>query len=490
MKNKMQALAALLAVAPSVSSAAINLGDIQVISQAHEPFRAVIDVHPQTDRHVLQTLQVKLAPATLFERTGLKRSAFLDSLRFSPDVKDGKNIIRVASALPLSTPFVNFLLDVADDTTQTVKYFSFRQAAVDAVQANTRPVQTGSAYRVRSGDSLSTIARHVASEQAIPFKQTMLALFRKNPHAFVNQDMNKLKAGVNLTLPGKAEVHAIASADASAFFLESRSLLVTTDSKATGKADNLDPLRAKEDEYVVLDTQKQFADMELHVLKLSKLLGEAQGTNQQLEASIRNKSQIIATLDNSLDNLRHQLLELSESPAEVSDTTNGDSESATNAAATAASQATRPPLHYATFDGGSFQWSLLLALGSGGLFLWLLNYFRRAGWRPSVANGAPLPVSFAQPTGAYFKAGDVSSEMFQVSESDVMPYELAASPEHEQHEPLHPSHNAVPDKQYADLQSQISTLQKTLDTLQQHKTDLQQQLDSLFPDKGLRLVAV
>jgi len=58
----------------------------------------------------------------------------------------------------------------------------------------------GDQYRVRPGDSLSRIAKTV-QPQSVSLDQMLVALFRGNPNAFVDNNMNRLKAGEVLTIP-------------------------------------------------------------------------------------------------------------------------------------------------------------------------------------------------------------------------------------------------------------------------------------------------
>ena len=71
-----------------------------------------------------------------------------------------------------------------------------KAAAVPAPAA----AAAGDQYRVRPGDSLSRIAKSV-QPQSVSLDQMLVALFRGNPNAFVDNNMNRLKAGEVLTIP-------------------------------------------------------------------------------------------------------------------------------------------------------------------------------------------------------------------------------------------------------------------------------------------------
>ena len=83
--------------------------------------------------------------------------------------------------------------------------------------ASTTPVAAASAQYgpVKAGETLSAIASGLPIRQAFSLDQTMLALMRANPDAFLGDDMNRLKQGMVLRVPGREDVAAIDAAEAS-----------------------------------------------------------------------------------------------------------------------------------------------------------------------------------------------------------------------------------------------------------------------------------
>src|SRR6056297_79941 len=69
-----------------------------------------------------------------------------------------------------------------------------------AVPAPTEPLSPGSAYRVRVGDTLSTIAQRV-TERPGGIWATAERIFAANPEAFIGGDMDRLRAGSVLEIP-------------------------------------------------------------------------------------------------------------------------------------------------------------------------------------------------------------------------------------------------------------------------------------------------
>ena len=72
---------------------------------------------------------------------------------------------------------------------------------------------SGDEYRVRSGDSLSKIAGR-AQRSGVSLDQMLVSLFRANPSAFIGNNMNRLKAGVVLSLPSAETAQAIPEGEA------------------------------------------------------------------------------------------------------------------------------------------------------------------------------------------------------------------------------------------------------------------------------------
>jgi pilus assembly protein FimV len=97
----------------------------------------------------------------------------------------------------------------------------------------------GSSYTVKAGDTLGKIAQRNKAA-GVSLDQMLVAMFQANPSAFINQNMNLLRAGRTITIPSAAEAQAIPQTDArqevaaqSADFAQYRSRLAQA---ATGTA--------------------------------------------------------------------------------------------------------------------------------------------------------------------------------------------------------------------------------------------------------------
>ena len=67
---------------------------------------------------------------------------------------------------------------------------------------------------VARGETLWGIASEYSKGTGFSINQTMLALQRKNPDAFIQQNINKLKRGVILRMPSFSEIGVMSSREA------------------------------------------------------------------------------------------------------------------------------------------------------------------------------------------------------------------------------------------------------------------------------------
>lgn len=73
--------------------------------------------------------------------------------------------------------------------------------------------QQADQYAVRPGDTLSRIAGRTL-RPGVSLDQMLVSLYRGNPDAFINNNMNRLKAGVVLSVPSAESVKSVTPADA------------------------------------------------------------------------------------------------------------------------------------------------------------------------------------------------------------------------------------------------------------------------------------
>jgi pilus assembly protein FimV len=210
---------------------ALGLGEITLHSALSQPLDAEIELFDVGDLSDAD-MRVRLAPADVFSRSGVERLHFFNDLRFTPLLRGGKSVIRVVSAQPVREPYLNFIVEVVRPNGQLYREYTLlldppssaayrslaapaapsvssstpaapRAAIVERAQPALLPAaQQGNSYNVVSGDSLWKIAARLAAGagQASP-QALMNDIHALNPQAFINGDINRLRAGAQLLLP-------------------------------------------------------------------------------------------------------------------------------------------------------------------------------------------------------------------------------------------------------------------------------------------------
>ena len=208
---------------------ALGLGEITLHSALSQPLDAEIELFDVGDLSDAD-MRVRLAPAEVFSRSGVDRLYFFNDLRFTPLLRGGKSVIRVVSTQPVREPYLNFIVEVVRPNGQLYREYTVlldppnsaayrsltapglsaapaavtaapRAAAVERARPAVLPsAQQGSRYSVVSGDSLWKIATRLAVGQ-IASQALMNDIHALNPQAFINGDINRLRAGVQLLLP-------------------------------------------------------------------------------------------------------------------------------------------------------------------------------------------------------------------------------------------------------------------------------------------------
>lgn len=161
-------------------------------------YSALID----TPRTVSAPLQPEIAAPTLAAPTVIERPAQAVAAESAPDAGPG------ASPAPQATPATPPPLDTQAIAPRPVA------AATAVVPISSPAALDGDDYQVRRGDTLSAIASRMGSGGTLD--QTMIALLRANPDAFIGGNINRLKAGAVLRMPGDAALTELDAQQASA----------------------------------------------------------------------------------------------------------------------------------------------------------------------------------------------------------------------------------------------------------------------------------
>jgi pilus assembly protein FimV len=224
----------------------LGLGDVRLNSPLNAPLDAEIELVNATPED-LATLDAKLASKETFARYGLDWPPFMAGVTVTRDrTPSGGYVLRIKSQETVTEPFLTLLIEATWARGRLVREYTVlldppvfapnnvaaapiappaqvpsqsagqisRPAPQEAPSAAAPAAGGGDSYEVRRGDSLSAIARRLSASTGARTDQLMVGIYRNNGTAFEG-DMNKLRAGSVLRIPGGEELAAISPSEAS-----------------------------------------------------------------------------------------------------------------------------------------------------------------------------------------------------------------------------------------------------------------------------------
>jgi pilus assembly protein FimV len=256
----------------SFQAEALTMGRLNVLSALGEPLRAEIDV-TEISGSEAEGLRVNIAPASAFNAAGVNYNNALADIRIALQRRaDGRYVIRLNGNRPLNDPFVDLLLEANWNTGRIVRDYTVlldppghRQSSAvpiaptapqvtapsrslapaplppvapaaappvaQAPVAATPPrrqrgaaptpdatLRSGSGggdqqVTVKPGDTASRLAAAYKPAD-ISLDQMLVALLRANPNAFIGGNINRIKAGAVLEMPGTSQTSGIEAGEA------------------------------------------------------------------------------------------------------------------------------------------------------------------------------------------------------------------------------------------------------------------------------------
>ena len=228
-----------LALGTSVcgSAYAMRVGHSRVVSVPGAPLQAVVGLQELTPDEIA-SLRVSVADEAAWLRAGLKPPVPLADLVVG--VENGMDAtrknLRVRSSQAPASGAVDLLLDISSSAGQRQVQVSILVAARAGADATPASVggkaragasAGGATLNVKPGDTLYAIAQRNAVPGASIY-QMLVALWRANPQAFIQSNMNLLKAGQKLSIPDADAVRAIDPAEARRIFNEHAEAFAST----------------------------------------------------------------------------------------------------------------------------------------------------------------------------------------------------------------------------------------------------------------------
>lgn len=216
------------------SSYAATFGHSRIASGAGEPLVIIVPISGLSAQDI-QSLSAQIAPAADWVQAGLVPPVALDGLHISVEagVQPATRVLRVQSGQALEGTLADLLIDVHTASGQqryqvtlltggptrspspepsTASSSGPSSASENAVGRSARRVPDIT-IAVRKGDYMFRIAQRHAVD-GVTVYQMMMALQRANPDAFIEKNINLVRAGERLTMPGMDELLALSDHDA------------------------------------------------------------------------------------------------------------------------------------------------------------------------------------------------------------------------------------------------------------------------------------
>ncbi|MBY0580041.1 MAG: hypothetical protein K2P57_13485 [Burkholderiales bacterium] len=216
-------------------SQAAGLGELKVISALGQPLRAEIDLVSMR-KGESESLAARIAPVDAYKLAGVEYNPLLANVKVSIAARpDGQPYVKLASPEVVNDPFVDVMIEVSWSSGQLRREYTmlfdpveFAKAPVVSPPASMpeKRVESPSAPApekaeakaekygpVKRGETLSGIALATKPED-ISLEQMLVALYQANEQAFEGKNMNILKAGKILRIPGSEEIASIGKNEA------------------------------------------------------------------------------------------------------------------------------------------------------------------------------------------------------------------------------------------------------------------------------------
>ncbi|MFW2439143.1 MAG: FimV/HubP family polar landmark protein [Arenicellales bacterium] len=261
---KLACLAA-FAILP-VQTYALGVGKLTMNSALDAPLSATIELTAATTAE-LQSLEISLGSASVFNMAGIDRSEQLKAIRFSLVKVNGKDVIKLDTEQPFRDPFLHFIVKATWANGSMLREYTAlldpptyltgapariqapaaakpvavksaekapakKKAAVaspavdtpvaaadtgkpklgpldvaDSTESNYSDLRPGSTFGpVRKGDALWDIAEGVKAGTSLGIAQVMMAIYKQNPNAFMQNNINMIRVGQTLDIPSDEEI--------------------------------------------------------------------------------------------------------------------------------------------------------------------------------------------------------------------------------------------------------------------------------------------
>ena len=233
----------------ATNASALSLGSLNVRSALGENLKAEIAI-PQATAAEINSLVAQIASAETFRAQGMDYSSAARSIQVQLHRNaDGTASLRLSSNTPIQEPFVDLVLETQWSTGHLVRSYTllldppaaqrtapapttppqvtapaaapasvagrnYSSSAAPRPQASTPATQAvapsaaqaaatpEASTRVRAGDTAGRIA-NASRPAGVSLDQMLVAMLRSNPEAFINGNVNRIRAGAVVQMPNR-----------------------------------------------------------------------------------------------------------------------------------------------------------------------------------------------------------------------------------------------------------------------------------------------
>ena len=226
---------ALLAFSALVVNAA-GLGKLSVTSALGQPLSAEIEL-VSLQPGEFEAITARVASPESYGEARIEYTPLLRQLRFSTERRaNGTPVLKIVSSAPINEPFLDVLVEMNWPAGRLLREYPIlldppgfnevRIAAPVVATAVVKPTASvavsptapitgspsakaesaGDTYGpVKRGDTLGKIAKEMKSD-TVSLEQMLVALYRENRAAFIDNNMNRLRTGQILRVPSASDV--------------------------------------------------------------------------------------------------------------------------------------------------------------------------------------------------------------------------------------------------------------------------------------------
>ena len=192
---------------------AISLSKPKILSATGAPLNIEIEL-TQIAPEESMGLEATLADQDSYKANGININTGLEDAKIDLLTRpDNSKYLKLTGVHPVSDPYVEVLINLKWASGSIIRNFGVL-LGTESTNAEERTPQTPSlieprTIKVKAGDTAGRIALQNMDKSQLSLDQMLLALLNNNPDAFIQNNVNLVKAGAELKIPSTDEAAAL-----------------------------------------------------------------------------------------------------------------------------------------------------------------------------------------------------------------------------------------------------------------------------------------